>query len=103
MLQQSTINEEDKIRRKKYVLNNTKTVIRGFRHVIVEEACLLGCCALWSGNLFSTFRINRLHSQGYESAGIITLRMEAVRFFETSGISYQTTRRNNPEDLHPRN
>ena len=71
--------------------------------MIVEEGCLLGCCALWYGNLFPTFRRNRLHIQGYESTGLINPEDGGGTFFETSGSSYPTTRRNNPKDMLPHN
>jgi hypothetical protein len=46
MHRQNTINDEDELIRRKYILNNTKTVIRGFQSVIVEEAGLPGSCAV---------------------------------------------------------
>jgi hypothetical protein len=39
----------------------------------------------------------RLYIQGHES--LISLRMKAVRFFETSGTNNPATRNNNAEDL----
>jgi len=33
-----------------------------FHHVIAEEAGLLGCCVMWSGNLLPKFRRNLLPS-----------------------------------------
>jgi hypothetical protein len=47
-------------------------------------------------------RTYRVHIQGYSSENWhITLKINAVRSFETSGSNYPTTRRNNPEYLFP--
>jgi hypothetical protein len=58
MHQQNRMNEEYKIIRKKYILNNKKTVVWGFHHGIVEVAGLLDCCTMWLGNFFSTLWMN---------------------------------------------
>jgi hypothetical protein len=48
--------------------NNQKKIVYYYLHetdfhgVSVEEADLLGCCAIWSGNLFSKFRLKVLPS-----------------------------------------
>jgi hypothetical protein len=49
-------------------LNNTETAISDSHQVIVEEAGLLGCCAVWLGDFFPKFRkkTHNLHHQGYE-------------------------------------
>ena len=58
MHQQNTINEDDKIIRNKYILNNMKTVIWGLHGMTVWKAGLLGFCAMCLGNSFQTFRRN---------------------------------------------
>jgi hypothetical protein len=86
----NTINENDKIIRNKYSLNNTKTVIgRSFCHVIVEEPVLLGCCAVWSGNFFPMFK------------EVYHLHLHVTCHFTASGINYSTTQCNNPKGLVP--
>jgi len=40
---QNAVNQEDKIIKNKYLVNNTKSVIRGFYRVTVEEAGIPGC------------------------------------------------------------
>jgi hypothetical protein len=55
--QQNTMNENDKIIRKKYI-NNMKTVNWGCHRLTAQGAGLLRCCAVWLGNLFPKFRRN---------------------------------------------
>lgn len=91
-----------------------KTVIWGFHHKNVEEACILGCCTMWLGNLSSKFQKRKkknilpsssglcVHPRGYESIrGVITLKTKVACSFETSRSSYPTQRHKNPEDLLP--
>jgi hypothetical protein len=103
MHQNNSSDEGNKIITRKYILNNQKTLISGFRRVTVQEP------GLWvnalCGWIISSRRFEEryhLHPQGYEWIhGLITLKMTAVSSFETSGSSHPTTRRNNPEQLLP--
>jgi hypothetical protein len=48
------------------------------------------------------FETSRRHLQGHESVrSLITVKMAAERFLETSGVNYPTTMRKNSEDLDP--
>jgi hypothetical protein len=60
MHKQNTTSEVDKIIRRKYVYYNLHET--DFHGVTVEEADLLGCYAVWSGNLFPKIRRNVLPS-----------------------------------------
>jgi hypothetical protein len=80
--------------------NNTKKAIWVVNRVIVEEAVfwVVASC----GWVFASRRFEEtygLHTLGYESIHVlITLKMKAACFFETSGSNYPTTRHNNLED-----
>ena len=69
----------------------------------IDELGLLGCCALCLGNFFPTLRrMYCLRFWGYELVhGLVTLKMKAVRSFETSRRNSPTTWLNNPCYLLP--
>jgi hypothetical protein len=52
------MNEEDKLIRKKYILNNTKTLILGFHHMIVfqNKDVQVSCLFNSKRKLFSSFQ-----------------------------------------------
>jgi hypothetical protein len=75
-----------------------------FRTNGFEERAVLGCCAVWVVNGLPQFRINLPRSSSdyerYESIhGLITLKKQAVCFFETSEVNYPTTWCKNPKEL----
>ena len=70
-------------------------------YFLIEESSSVACCCVRLGNFFQIFEgVYSLFLQVRVSMNeFITLWMNAVRFFETSGISYLTRRYRNPEDL----
>jgi len=87
MYQQNTMNEKNKIFRKTYILNNMKTVILRYYGLFVAASSSWVICSRSFEEMY------RIHLQIYEPIhGLTTLKMTAVRSFETSG-RYCTTRR----------
>jgi hypothetical protein len=104
MLQQNVLEEEEKVLKNTYILNNKNTVIWGFLFsVIAEKLNLVVCCSVWLGNLFPIFEGRYCpRVQPSESLpGLKTLKVKAARSLETLGSSYTTTWSNNPQDLVP--
>jgi hypothetical protein len=60
-------------------------VIGSFHHVTVEEPVLLDCCAMWLGNFFPILK------------EVYQLHIQVICQFTASGITYSTTRCNNPK------
>jgi hypothetical protein len=102
MHQQNTMNEEDNIIRKKYILNNM-TVMWVFHHINVEVAGLLACCIMQLGICFLTsWRKIQPSSPGlWVKLGLISQKMKVVYSSEMLGNNHPITKTNNPEDLLP--
>ena len=90
------------IKRRKYILHDTKKVIW-----VSHRLFVLRCCAVRLGNVSPKFRRKvPLHFEGCESVSqsvheLTTLKTNAVHFFAASRSYYPTTRRNNSDDLLP--
>jgi len=77
--------------------DNTKSVRRSFERKVVAERAVLGSCAVCVGSGLPQFRRNLTpSSSSYEDYdtihGLINLKKQAVRSFETSKVNYPTAR-----------